>query len=79
LFKSPYIHGNINIVWNKIGKNGKFPNVFHKQRWHHGIFPSIDRKKTQNNRGIYRNRVVVTGHSRLGWRNRFLGIDSWDP
>jgi hypothetical protein len=43
--KLPCIHGNINIVWNKMKTKGKFPQIFHKQLYLHGIFPSIDRKK----------------------------------
>jgi hypothetical protein len=43
--KFPCMHGNINFVWNKIKDEGKFPHVFHKQLYLHGIFPSIDRKK----------------------------------
>jgi hypothetical protein len=46
------IHGNINFVWNKMKTLGKLPHVFHKQLYLHGIFPSIDRKKTQIKRGI---------------------------
>jgi hypothetical protein len=46
------MHGNINFVWNKIKYKEKFPHVFHKQLYLYGIFPSIDRKKTQINRGI---------------------------
>jgi hypothetical protein len=46
------MHGNINFVWNKIKDKEKFPHVFHKQFYLHGIFPSIERKKTQINRGI---------------------------
>ncbi len=42
------MHGNINFVWNKIKDKEKFPHVFHN----HEIFPSIERKKTQINRGI---------------------------
>jgi hypothetical protein len=26
-------------------RQGKFPHIFHKQLYLHGIFPSIDRKK----------------------------------
>jgi hypothetical protein len=44
------MHGNINFVWNKIKDKEKFPLAFHKQLYIHGIFPSIDRKKTQINR-----------------------------
>jgi hypothetical protein len=43
--KFPCMHGNINFVWNKIKDKEKFPHVFHKQLYLHGIFPSIDRKK----------------------------------
>jgi hypothetical protein len=50
--KFPCMHGNINFVWNKIKDKEKFPHVFHKQLYLHGIFPSIERKKTQINRGI---------------------------
>jgi hypothetical protein len=39
------MHGNINFVWNKIKDKEKFPHVFNKQLYLHGIFPSIDRKK----------------------------------
>jgi hypothetical protein len=39
------MHGNINFVWNKIKDKEKFPHVFYKQLYLHGIFPSIDRKK----------------------------------
>ncbi len=41
------MHGNINFVWNKIKVKEKFPHVFHKQLYLHGIFPSIDRKHTE--------------------------------
>jgi hypothetical protein len=41
----PFMHGNINFVWNKIKDQEKFPHVFHKKLYLHGIFPSIDRKK----------------------------------
>jgi hypothetical protein len=44
--KFPCMHGNINFVWNKIKDKEKFPHVFHKQLYIHGIFPSIDRKNT---------------------------------
>jgi hypothetical protein len=44
--KFPCMHGNINFVWNKIKDKEKFPHVFHKQLHLHGIFPSIDRKNT---------------------------------
>ncbi len=37
------MHGNINFVWSKIKVKEKFPQVFHKQLYLHGIFPSIDR------------------------------------
>jgi hypothetical protein len=47
--KIPCMHGNINFVWNKIKDKEKFPYVFRKQLYLHGIFPSIDRKK---HRGI---------------------------
>jgi hypothetical protein len=57
--KFPCMHGNINFVWNKIKDMEKFPHVFHKQLYLHGIFPSIERKKTQINRGI----LVVVGGS----------------
>jgi hypothetical protein len=51
--KFPYMHGNINFVWNKIKGKEKFPYVFHKQLYLHGIFPSIDRKKHRSTaRGI---------------------------
>ncbi len=43
--KFPCMHRNINFVWNKIRDKEKFPHVFHKQLYLHGIFPSIDRKK----------------------------------
>jgi hypothetical protein len=43
--KFPCMHGNINLVWNKIKDKEKFPHVFHKQLYLHGLFPSIDRKK----------------------------------
>ena len=43
--KFPCMHGNINFVWNKIKDQEKFPHVFHKKLYLHGIFPSIDRKK----------------------------------
>jgi hypothetical protein len=36
------MHGNINFVWNKIKDKEKFPLVFQKQLYLHGIFPSID-------------------------------------
>ena len=39
------MHGNINFVWNKLKDQEKFPLVFHKKLYLHGIFPSIDRKK----------------------------------
>jgi hypothetical protein len=38
----PCMHGNINFVWNKIKDKEKFPHIFHKQLYLHGIFPSID-------------------------------------
>jgi hypothetical protein len=41
----PCMHGNINFVWNQIKDQEKFPHVFHKKLYLHGIFPSIDRKK----------------------------------
>jgi hypothetical protein len=47
--KFPCMHGNSNFVWEKIKDKAKFPHVFHKQHYLHGIFPSIDRKK---HRGI---------------------------
>jgi hypothetical protein len=43
--KFPCMHGKINFVWNKIKDKEKFPHVFYKQLYLHGIFPSIDRKK----------------------------------
>jgi hypothetical protein len=43
--KFPCMHGNISFVWDKIKDKEKFPHVFHKQLYLHGIFPSIDRKK----------------------------------
>jgi hypothetical protein len=43
--KFPCMHGNINFVWNKIKDKEKFPHVFHKQLYIHGIFPSINGKK----------------------------------
>jgi hypothetical protein len=52
LKKFPCMQGNINFVWNKIKDMEKFPHVFHKQIYLHGIFPSIDRKKHRSTRGI---------------------------
>jgi hypothetical protein len=50
------MYGNINFVWNKIKDKEKFPHVFHKQLYLHGIFPSIDRKK---NTDQHRTRGLV--------------------
>jgi hypothetical protein len=36
----------INFVWNKIKDKEEFPHVFLKQLYLRGIFPSIDRKNT---------------------------------
>jgi hypothetical protein len=36
--KFPCMHGNINFVWNKIKDKEKFPHVFQKQIYLHGIF-----------------------------------------
>jgi hypothetical protein len=44
--KFPCMHGNIHFVRNKIKEKEKFPHVFHKQLYLHGIFPAIDRKNT---------------------------------
>jgi hypothetical protein len=35
--KFPCMHGNINFLWNKIKDKEKFPHVFHKQLYLHGI------------------------------------------
>jgi hypothetical protein len=35
------MHGNINFVWNKIKDKEKFPHVFHKQLYLHGIYGNI--------------------------------------
>ncbi len=45
------MHGNVNFVWNKIKDKEKFPQVFHKQLYLHGIFPSIERKKNTDQQG----------------------------
>ncbi len=64
------MHGNINFVWNKIKDKEKFPHVFHKQLYLHGIFPSIERKKTQINRGI----LVVVGGSNPTCATPFISM-----
>jgi hypothetical protein len=62
------MHGNINFVWNKIKDKEKFPHVFHKQLYLHGIFPSIDRKKHL----IYRGRDLSTEEGTCLQRARLI-------
>jgi hypothetical protein len=69
--KFPCMHGNINFVWSKMKVKEKFPHVFHKQLYLHGIFPSIDRKKHRSKgEGKENKRVCAASHKPFLYRRR---------